>query len=303
MNCGSELAREGGSTAIPTSCQATNSPPAPADAAATTAHRRTPVSASRARPVPATSRPKPLHQPPRQRRPAESALSHFQQHQITRRRPDAPLRTAFIRIDDRRQTQLPVLLQHVLIDVVQRRQRMLAGHEQSDLGPFLHGRTDQVRRVTVLFFGEGHMRPTPLHQGHQVIAFGDQAFKFQVRITLLESTERRFESVGLIGVGNRHGQFRLDPLGQLAGGHFQSAGGGQDFLGPLQHHVPGRGQARFAAAAVEQHQVQVDFKAGHGGADGRLTAAQFARRGGKRALSRGLDKGLQHFLRGHELSP
>ncbi|MNC82457.1 hypothetical protein D3C75_1359800 [compost metagenome] len=67
--------------------------------------------------------------------------------------------------------------------------------------------------------------------------------------------------------------------------------------------MPVGGQAGLAAAAVKQGQVQIDFQAGHGGADGRLATAQFACRRGKRALGRGLDERLQHFLGCHELSP
>ncbi|MNT70581.1 hypothetical protein D3C72_2089860 [compost metagenome] len=67
--------------------------------------------------------------------------------------------------------------------------------------------------------------------------------------------------------------------------------------------MPGRRQAGFAAAAVEQCHVQVDFQAGDGGTDGGLALAQFARRGGKRALGRRLDERQQHFMGGHELSP
>ncbi|MCY1428161.1 hypothetical protein D9M71_440340 [compost metagenome] len=196
-----------------------------------------------------------------------------------------------------------MLLQDVLIDVVQPCQRVGRGHEQGDFRALVHRRTDQVRRVAVLHFGEGNLRPAALHQGHQVVAFGDQTLELQVRVTLLEGTEGGFEAVRLIGIGQRHRQLRFHPLGQLAGGYFQATGGGQDVFGPLQHDVSGRGQAGLAAAAVEQRQVQVDFQAGHRRADGRLTAAQLARRGGKRALGRGFDKRQQHFVRGHELSP
>ncbi|MNL29181.1 hypothetical protein D3C87_1508570 [compost metagenome] len=180
---------------------------------------------------------------------------------------------------------------------------MLRRHEQGDFRAFVHRRIDQIRWIAVLHFRKGNLRPPALHQRHQVIAFGDQAFELQVGITLLERAERRFEAVGLISVGKGHSQFRLDPLGELAGGHFQTTGGGQNLLGPLQHHAPGRRQPGFAAAAVEQRQVEVDFQAGHCRADGRLTTAQLARGGGKRTLGGSFDKRQQHFMRGHELSP
>ena len=51
------------------------------------------------------------------------------------------------------------------------------------------------------------------------------------------------------------------------------------------------------------HAWKINLETGDRGADGRLTAAQFARRCGKRALRRCLHKCQQHFLRSHELSP
>ncbi|MNJ81322.1 hypothetical protein D3C77_800700 [compost metagenome] len=66
---------------------------------------------------------------------------------------------------------------------------MFGRHEQRDFRAFVHRRIDQVRRITVLHFGEGNLRPTALHQRHQIVAFGDQAFEFEVRVTLFERTE------------------------------------------------------------------------------------------------------------------
>ncbi len=95
--------------------------------AVTTAHPPTPVSASRAPPVPASD-PVPKRSTSQRGSGAQPKppLGHFQQHQVTRRRPDAPFRPALIGIDDGRQAQFAMLLQHVLIDVFQRRQRMIA---------------------------------------------------------------------------------------------------------------------------------------------------------------------------------
>ncbi|ERO64407.1 hypothetical protein P308_24395 [Pseudomonas piscis] len=142
-----------------------------------------------------------------------------------------------------------------------------------------------------------------MHQVDQVIALGDQAFQFQLRVALLEGIQAAFEAIGLVGIGKGYGEPRLDALGQLAGGQFQAAGGGEDLLGAAQQHLSGRSQAGLAAGAVEQLDIEVDLQAGHCGADGRLALAELARGGGERTLGRGLDECQQHFVGCHEVSP
>ena len=67
-------------------------------------------------------------------------------------------------------------LQGVLINVLKRRQRMIAIDEQSDFRAFGHGRGHQIWRIILLHLREGQMCATALHQFNQVIAFSDQTF-------------------------------------------------------------------------------------------------------------------------------
>ncbi len=179
---------------------------------------------------------------------------------------------------------------------------MFAVDEHGKFGAFIHGGAAQVRRVAVLSFGKGHLGPALADQLHQVVALGDQAFQFEVRVAGFEIAEGGLETVGLVGVGNHHRQPRFQAPGQLAGAHLKAVVGGEDVFGLLQHDMAGRSQAGLAGTAVEQLEAQIDFQARDGRADGRLALAQLARRSGKRTQGRGLDKGLEHFIGSHELS-
>ncbi len=189
-----------------------------------------------------------------------------------------------------------MLAQAFLIDPGLLRQGMLAGHVEGNLTALLHGLVLQVRRVVGLHLGKGDLRPAALHQGDQVFALGNQAFQLEVRVTLLEGAQAAFEAIRLVGVRQRHREFRLNAPGQLAGGHFQAAGGSQDCFGTLQQHMPGRGEAGLAAGTVEKLHVEVDLQAGHRRADGGLALAQLARGSGKGTLGGCLDKRQQHFM-------
>ena len=149
-------------------------------------------------------------------------------------------------------------------------------------------------------FNKRNLRAAALDQGDQVFAFGDQAFQLQVRVALFKGAEGDLETVGLVGIGHGDTQLRLQPLGQLTRRQFQPAAGLQHLLGALQQHMARRRQRRLAAAAIEQHHIQVNLQARHGRADGGLALAELARRRRKRALGGRLHKRLQHFVRGHD---
>ena len=193
-----------------------------------------------------------------------------------------------------------MLLQCLRVDGCQAGQRVHRGDEQGDFRALRHRRAGQVGRIHVLGFDQGNLRPATLNQRDQVLAFGDQPFQLQVRVALFEGLEGEFEAFRLVRIGHRDTQLWLQPLGQLACRQLQTAAGLQHLLGALQQHMPRRGQRRLAAAAIKQHHVQVDLKAGHCRADGGLALAQLARRRRKRALGGSLHKRLEHFMGRHD---
>ena len=155
---------------------------------------------------------KALHQPAWNRCPAKPQLCHFHQHQVTRRRPYSLRAAVFIGADDARQTQLPVLLQGVRVNLVQGRQWVSRRDKQRDLRALLHRGEGKVRRVGFLFLDKRDLRPATLHQCDQVFAFRDQAFQLKVRVALLEGREGDLESIGLVSIGHGETQLRLQAL-------------------------------------------------------------------------------------------
>ncbi len=135
--------------------------------------------------------------PARNGSPAKTQHSHFQQHEVTGGRPGTACSghslVGLLQVSG--QPQFTEIGQHIGRDVFHVRQGVFGGHKQRDLRLLRNRGCAYIRRVTVLRPHHADLGTPGLHQRHQVAVLGNQAFKLQVRKTLLKGTQDVFEAV------------------------------------------------------------------------------------------------------------